>query len=416
MKRAKIKELGTIINGGTPSTTIEEYWRGNVSWITPDDLSKHNGKWISYGVRSITEEGIEESSAKKVPKNSILISSRAPVGYVARNRIETSTNQGMKSFVPDISKVDPDYMYYFLKKNTDLLNMRSSGTTFQELSKYSLENIELLLPSLDEQRRIGKMISLFDNKIDLNDQFIKDIEEYSYLIFHKWFVDYNFPYENKKEYKNNGGKMNEIKLPEGWDKRPISDFIETVTNGDWGEDNTFEGAIETYCIRGADISNIKYGKVNGTPTRYIKKSGNNIKTLKKGNIVVEASGGSPTQSTGRTVLIRDELLKNLDKPLYFSNFSKVIVPKEKYSIFLYFLLNHLLEKDVFFHFEGKTSGIKNLLLDSLVRNISFVNPKEEILIKFDELAGLLWDKIIFLGHENELLEETRDLFIHKLIK
>src|SRR5690554_6059661 len=115
-KVKKIKDLGEIISGGTPSTKITEYWNGNISWITPKDLSNYNSRYISKGDRSITKKGLNNSSAKMMPKNSVLFSSRAPIGYVAVAKNELCTNQGFKS----VSVNDENYhlfIYYLLTHN-----------------------------------------------------------------------------------------------------------------------------------------------------------------------------------------------------------------------------------------------------------------------------------------------------------
>jgi type I restriction enzyme, S subunit len=110
----KLSQIGEIISGGTPSTSVPEYWNGDVSWITPADLSGYVEKTIAKGRKSITERGLKNSSARIIPKGSVLFSSRAPIGYVAIASKELATNQGFKSIIPN-SKVDSEYLYYFLK-------------------------------------------------------------------------------------------------------------------------------------------------------------------------------------------------------------------------------------------------------------------------------------------------------------
>lgn len=98
MKSYKIDEIGKVVAGGTPSTKISSYWDGNISWITPKDLSNFSVKYITHGERNISEKGLNNSSAKLIPKNSVLLSSRAPIGYIAIASKELATNQGFKNF------------------------------------------------------------------------------------------------------------------------------------------------------------------------------------------------------------------------------------------------------------------------------------------------------------------------------
>lgn len=319
--------------------------------------------------------------------------------------------------------VNPYYLYYFLTQDKviNFLQMiaETGVSSYPSIRPENIENIKIKLPPMDYQNRCVEQLLILERKMQSNKELISYLEELCHLQFHKWFVDYNFPNSTGKPYKDSGGEMIQINgkgVPVGWTIEPIERFIYDIHNGDWGEDEPSDGAVETYCIRGADIPNVKHGKLEDLPTRYIKSSNEQKKQLKHGDIVIEASGGSPTQSTGRTIVIRNTFLEKLDKPLYFSNFSKVIIPKKNYSMFVYLLMNKLFNRGVFFRFEGKTSGIRNLLIQNLVKKVTFVNPSEEVLYKFEEQIGVYWDKICILGYENELLEETRDLLIKKIIK
>lgn len=159
MKKFKIEQLGKIISGGTPSTTNENYWNGEVIWITPKDLSKNKSKYIYTGERNITKDGLDNSSAKLLPANSVLLSSRAPIGYLAIAGCELTTNQGFKSIICDESIVLPEYLYYYLSTRIDELISISSGSTFLELSKSSFENFELNIHSIQDQQHIVDTIS-----------------------------------------------------------------------------------------------------------------------------------------------------------------------------------------------------------------------------------------------------------------
>ncbi|GEM_PF-3124688 len=154
MEKYKIKNLGTIISGGTPSTSNENYWDGNIIWITPKDLSKNKCKYIYTGERNISKDGLEHSSAKLLPKNAVLLSSRAPIGYLALAGCELTTNQGFKSIVCNESIILSEYLYYLLSTKIDDLISISSGSTFLELSKSAFENLELNIHNINEQQHI----------------------------------------------------------------------------------------------------------------------------------------------------------------------------------------------------------------------------------------------------------------------
>jgi type I restriction enzyme S subunit len=156
-KRAwQIKNLGevcTILNGGTPDTKIKEYWDGEHLWITPKDMGKLNSIYVSKTERKITDMGLQNSSAKLIPINSIILSSRAPIGYLAINKKEIATNQGCKGIVPK-KELQTIFLFYFLKNSIELLNSLGSGTTFKELSGSRLAEVQIPMPPLSEQHRI----------------------------------------------------------------------------------------------------------------------------------------------------------------------------------------------------------------------------------------------------------------------
>ncbi len=152
-KITKIADVGEIVSGGTPSTKEPEYWDGDIPWITPADLSGYSNKYIDKGRRSITSKGLSKSSARIIPSGSVLLSSRAPIGYVAIAKNELCTNQGFKSIIPS-SRVTSEYLYYFLKAHTQKIIERASGTTFKEVSLRTISSLEIIIPPIKQQKII----------------------------------------------------------------------------------------------------------------------------------------------------------------------------------------------------------------------------------------------------------------------
>ena len=135
----KLKDLGVITSGGTPSTEEAQYWNGDIPWITPADLSNYSEKHISKGRRNISKIGLDYSSAVLLPKGSLLFSSRAPIGYVAISLCDVATNQGFKNMILTES-ANVDFLYYFLQSAKQEAIKRASGTTFLELSAANFGN------------------------------------------------------------------------------------------------------------------------------------------------------------------------------------------------------------------------------------------------------------------------------------
>lgn len=195
-KEYKLGEIAEIVGGGTPDTSNKEYWGGNIPWLTPKDLTGYNKIFISSGERFITEEGLDNSSTKLLPQGTVLLSSRAPIGYVAIASNPICTNQGFKSIICNKDIVDNLYMYYWIKNNTELLQSLGTGTTFAEISGSVVKSIAISLPPLPEQKHIASILSSLDDKIDLLHRENKTLEAMAETLFRQWFVE-----EAKEDWK-----------------------------------------------------------------------------------------------------------------------------------------------------------------------------------------------------------------------
>ena len=167
----KISDIGTVVGGATPSTKKpDNYKNGTIAWITPKDLSTFSGRYIQSGERNITEIGLNSCSTQLLPKNTVLFSSRAPIGYVAITANDVCTNQGFKSVIPN-ENTDPIFLYYLLKYNKDKIEGLGSGTTFKEVSGSMMKNIVVSVPKDKKiQERIASVLNSIDNKIEENER------------------------------------------------------------------------------------------------------------------------------------------------------------------------------------------------------------------------------------------------------
>ncbi len=158
-----MRDIGTIVAGGTPSKAKDEYYiEKGVAWITPKDLSIDKSIFISHGQTDISELGYEKSSAKKMPKGTVLFSSRAPIGYIAIAANEVTTNQGFKSVIPN-ENVGTAYMFYLLKQLLPTIEGAASGSTFKEISGAGMKGVPTLIPDLDTIKRFNEFCEpIFD--------------------------------------------------------------------------------------------------------------------------------------------------------------------------------------------------------------------------------------------------------------
>jgi len=190
-------EISQIVSGATPKTGVSEYWDGDIFWATPADLSKLNAAYIDLTPRTITSRGLASCAAHILPAGSVLLSSRAPIGHVAINRVPMATNQGFKSLIPDPDRLDPKYLYHWLKSKTEYLQSLGNGATFKEVSKAVVSRVEIPLPSLDEQRRIAAILDHVDMLRSLRRRNLDNWHELASSTFYEMFGD---PVANPKAW------------------------------------------------------------------------------------------------------------------------------------------------------------------------------------------------------------------------
>lgn len=318
----------------------------------------------------------------------------------------------------DQEKILNQYLYYKFYLNN--LRYLDSGSAQSQITIRDLEKIEISIPPLQEQKAIAKILSDLDEKIEINNRINKVLEEIAQTIFKRWFVDFEFPNENGEPYKSSGGETVESELgliPKGWEVGKFRDYIETIVGGDWGKETPNGNYIKkVYCTRGADIPEIGVGKKANLPARYILGKNHMNKRLNSNDLVVEISGGSPTQSTGRITYINKEFLKKYDCDVVCTNFCRAITLKNKDTMaYFYFYWKYLYDQNIFFQFENGTTGIKNLDINSFIDNFLIVKPSESILKQYNIFVNVLLTKIQDNGTENSKINQIRDTLLPKLM-
>ena len=229
-----LEDIGEIVGGATPSTKREDYYGGNIPWITPKDLSSFKGRYISNGERNITEEGLASCSAQMMPPNTVLFTSRAPIGYVAIAAQSVCTNQGFKSIVVN-ENADPLFVYYLLKYNKDAIEAMGSGTTFKEVSGKTMRSVKVRIPSdVDYQKRIATLLNSIDTKIEINEQINDNLEQQAELLYHERFET-----------------VDRDKLPVGWRIVRLGD-VATISKKSFNPAKEPQMLLEHYSIPAFD--------------------------------------------------------------------------------------------------------------------------------------------------------------------
>ena len=223
-----------------------------------------------------------------------------------------------------------------------------------------------------------------------------NLQQQAISIFKEWFID-------SEDSAN-------------WVNGTFSDLIAKLISGDWGKDSpTGNNTEKVFCIRGADIPEVRAGNTGKMPTRYILPKNYTLKQLVPGDIVVEISGGSPTQSTGRAAAISQALLDRYNKGMVCTNFCKAIKPISGYSMYIYHYWLYLYETGVFFSYENGTTGIKNLDITGFIESEPIVIPPADKVAEFDTLCHSIYAQIYANGKESEQLAAIRDVLLPKLM-
>ncbi|UOB19355.1 restriction endonuclease subunit S [Abyssalbus ytuae] len=412
---------------------------GRVGWkgYTVNDL-RTEGPWV-IGANDITDDNIldlteakhisrekfEESPEIKIELNDILIvkvgSTIGKIAIVDREIGEACINPN--TVLLKNCKIDPYYLYCYLISSAgqQYIKNHSSASAQPALNQTDLKEMPIRLVDIDVQNKVSHQLKIFNKKIAINNKINRELEALAKTIYDYWFVQFDFPNNNGKPYKSSRGKMvynKELKreIPEGWEDSTISDWIENDKNGDWGKEQEEGNYTEKVsCIRGADINGLNGNGEVKSPTRYILEK-NTHKILEAGDLIVEISGGSPTQSTGRLAFITEETLDRFENPLICSNFCKAVTLKDETYLYNFvYNWNRLYNAGVLFGWEGKTSGIKNLLFENFITSYKVVKPPIEIIEQFYNKVKVLHQKKQKNLLENQKLAVLRDWLLPMLM-
>lgn len=379
----KISDIGTVVGGATPSTKKpENYENGKIAWITPKDLSTFTGRYIERGERNITEVGLKSCSTKLLPKNTVLFSSRAPIGYVAIAANEVCTNQGFKSVVPN-EKTDPLFLFYLLKYNKDKIEGMGSGTTFKEVSGTTMKNIVVNVPTdKGVQEKIAAILGSIDDKIEENEQINKNLEEQSSTLFVNMFGHFIDSLDNS-----------DIKL---------GDLIESVDNRGktppLSDEPTDYPIIDVRALSG-NSRIIDYTNC----TKYVSKETYNnwfrSGHPKEYDILISTVGSLAEIKIflGTTGCIAQNVVGFRTKGIS--------------PLYLYQYLNYIKNDLVAYNIGSVQPSIK---VTHIIKHSIYVASKEDIEI-FDSIARDITKKIFANCQENEALKQIRDTLLPKLM-
>ncbi len=383
----KIKTLGEvtdIFKGGTPKRSVERYFQGDIAWAIPTDITKLNDAlYIDDTETHITEEALGKSSAKLLPAGTVLLTSRATIGKVAISRIPMATNQGFANFLCK-EEIDNLFLAYYLKAKTDLLISLGTGTTFLEVTKGRLLEVEIPLPPLATQRKIAAILSTYDDLIENNTRRIKILEDIAQTLYREWFVHFRFPgHENVPMVESPLGP-----IPQGWQ---VKSFGEVSLNFD-RQRKPLSGRVRA--------------KMQGEYPYYgAAKVLDHINDyLFDGRYLLIGEDGSVVTKDGKPVL------QLVTGKLWVNNHTHVVQGKSPISTnFLYLFMSNVA-------ILGYVTGSAQPKINQQNLNrIPVISPPQKLLEKFDQMIESNFENITALKLKNANLRQTRDLLLPKLI-
>lgn len=405
-QRWSLTRIGDVTKTNQRTYSVSEHWPF-VNYLDTGNITEGIINHIQHLVAG--RDSLPSRARRVVYLDDIIYSTVRPnqrhYGIIKEVLPNMLVSTGFVVITADKSAIDSDFLYYYLTQDNIVNSLHAIGeqsvSAYPSIRSSDIENLEILLPPLIEQRRISNILRSIDNKIANNERINNHLEQIAQAVFKSWFVDFE-PF---------GGD-----IPNDWQEGTFSEVILATIGGDWGKDTpTGNNTQEVYCIRGADIPDVNAGNKGKMPIRYILPKSYTDKQLMNGDIVVEISGGSPTQSTGRCALITHSLLERYNRGLICTNFCRAVKPLAGFSMFVYFYWKYLYSRNVMFSYENGTTGIKNFDIMGFLGTEPIIIPPIEVAHQFNETIGVLVDMVFANGFKNETLATIRDTLLPRLI-
>ena len=256
-----------VVGGGTPDTNNHKYWNGDIQWFTPSEIGRD--KYVTNSLRTISEEGLNKSSAKLLPIGTILLSSRATVGECSINKVECTTNQGFQSLIPK-EYFSKEFVFYLMQTKRKELIRKSCGSTFLEISANEVRKIKIAVPTSKEQEKISKLLALLDERIATQNKIIEDLKKLKFAISKKLLDNDRWTtYKIQDIAKIGRGRViSSVEIER--QKHPLYPVYSSQTSNDgimgYLDDYMFDGEYITWTTDGANAGTVFYrkGKFNCT--------------------------------------------------------------------------------------------------------------------------------------------------------
>lgn len=409
-REVKVSEIGKIVTGKTPKTAISENYGGNIPFLTPSD--DMNIKKVKSTARTLSEMGLNSVKNCLLPAKSICVSCiGSDLGKVILTSEPTVTNQQINSIVPD-EKFDPDFIYYgmtILGKHLNYLSKTSTAVPI--INKTTFSNFSILVPPTKEQKAIAHILSTLDDKIEVNNQINKTLENIAQAIFKQWFVDFEFPNEDGEPYKSSGGEMVESELgmiPKGWEVKKLGYVLETLEAGNrpkGGAGNLMEGIPSIGAENIIGLGKYDYSKEKYVTEEYFAKM--NKGKVNPGDVLLYKDGA---QIGRKTMFMNGFPHKKccINSHVFILRTNDMMTQS-----YLYFWLDQELVTQSIINLNANSAqpGINQ----SKVKTLKILVPEFENIEMFDVISKSLLNKLFENCNENNILQKTRNALLPKLM-
>lgn len=387
-----LSDLVDVIGGGTPKTTEESYWNGSIPWLSVKDFCGDK-KYVYNTEKSITVEGLNNSSTKLLHKDNIIISARGTVGELAMIPYDMVFNQSCFGLIPKGNN-DPHFVYYLLKDKVRSLKSQTQGSVFDTITKATFDRIECADYSEEDQRRIASILSSLDRKIELNNKINADLEEMAQAIFKNWFVDFE-PFKDGKFVDSELGM-----IPEGWKVGCLGDMGAVVCGKTPSKSNSN--------YYGGDIPFIKIPDMHGNV--FVENSEDRL--TEEGSLS-QIKKLIPPYSLMVSCIATVGLVSINTKPSHTNQQINTVIPHNKSALF--YLYQHIKNNEEFLKNMGRGGTTTLNVNTKSFSNIRLLIPSEIALEQFHGIVEGLFKKIEQNLHESRTLSLLRDTLLPRLM-
>jgi len=384
-KTYKLSDILVITGGGTPKTNNNEYWDGNIPWLSVTDFA-NSKKYVYEAEKSITEKGLSESSANVLRKGNIIISARGTVGEMAVLGNDMAFNQSCYGLTAN-KKTFNDFLYYLLKFNITKIKKNVHGAVFDTITQQSFDNIEVKIPDdLEEQRKIASILTSLDDKIELNLQMNKTLEAMAQAIYKEWFVNFNFPGFNGELVDG---------LPKGWRKGKLGEICSNIKNSF----NPIQTLQELHYIGLEHIPRKNLSLINWGNSTEISSQKSKFQS---GDILF----GKLRPYFHKVILVGFDGICSTD----------ILVIRSLENYYQHYSLFRIFDDDCIQYANSHSDGTRMPRVNwASLSKYEIIIPSTDILYLFQKVIKPFFEKIHINIFENQSLIQIRDHFLPKLM-